>query len=333
MARKPRLLFEGAIYHVTVRGNARQSIFSDDADRRRFLDRLFEAAEDHGVRIYLFCLMSNHVHLLVETPRANLSAFMAVVLTGYALYFNRRHRRVGHLYQGRFGAQLVEGSVYLLKLSRYIHLNPVHVGSWRSLPLEARVKQLREYRWSSYRGYAGLEKKRASVAYAPALAMMTGRGAVELRYRRFVEAGLAQTDDEFVSLLRESPWMLGSERYCNKVQSRLEDRLLRCRREDANLRKVLRRESADTVMADVCRVLGVRGEDLTRKRRDGTERAMAAYALVRRAGYTQRQAADRLGMKTGAAVSLLIRSLKNQMNRDKETRRLVDRLALPQLSS
>src|SRR5215831_9751891 len=125
MARLLRVPFPGAIYHVTVRGNERRLLFKDEADRKRFLSQLMESSQLHSARLYLVCLMPNHFHLLVETPCGNLSTFMARQLTAYAVYFNRRHQRVGHLTQGRYGAQLVEGNEYLLKLSRYIHLNPV----------------------------------------------------------------------------------------------------------------------------------------------------------------------------------------------------------------
>ena len=110
--------FEGAIYHVTLRGVERRELFRDDGDRERFLDQLCKAVECDGVRVYLFCLMSNHVHLVVETPRANLSQFMHRLQTSYTVYFNLRHQRAGHLVQGRYGAVVVEGDEYLLKLSR-----------------------------------------------------------------------------------------------------------------------------------------------------------------------------------------------------------------------
>jgi putative transposase len=125
---------------------------------------LGEAVEETGVRLYLYCLMANHVHLVVETPGANLSAFMHKLETGYTVYFNLRHRRVGHLTQGRYHAKPVQGTDYLLKLTRYVHLNPVHVGALRAAPLEERQRRLREYVWSSYRGYAGLAKPQEFVS-------------------------------------------------------------------------------------------------------------------------------------------------------------------------
>jgi REP element-mobilizing transposase RayT len=112
MARKLRVEDPGAIYHVTVRGVERRPLFVDDRDRERFVRRLGDAVAEYGVRLYLFCLMGNHVHLLIETPQANLSAFMHKVQTAYTVYFNLRHGRSGHLMQGRFGAEPVEGDEY-----------------------------------------------------------------------------------------------------------------------------------------------------------------------------------------------------------------------------
>jgi len=113
MPRHLRVEFSGAIYHVTIRGNDRQRIFEDDRDYERFLERLAESVETYRIRLYLFCLLGNHVHLLLETPDTNLSRFMQSVETGYTVYYNLRHRRVGHLFQGRFGAKLVDGDDYL----------------------------------------------------------------------------------------------------------------------------------------------------------------------------------------------------------------------------
>ena len=136
MARKLRLQYEGAIYHITVRGNGRRKIFLDDRDRERFLWRLSESKDLYGVRIYLFTLMTNHAHILAETPQANIGRFMQSLLTGYTVYFNLRHNTCGHLVQGRYGAQPVQGNAYLMRLSRYIHLNPVRTRDAKKWTLE-----------------------------------------------------------------------------------------------------------------------------------------------------------------------------------------------------
>ena len=131
MARTQRIEYEGAVYHVTARGNERREIFRDDADREHFLRVLDESVGRFEVRLYLFCLMANHLHLVVETPRANLGRFMHRLQTAYTIHFNLRHCRSGHLMQGRYGAKLVEKDAYLLRLSRYVHLNPVFTAAAR----------------------------------------------------------------------------------------------------------------------------------------------------------------------------------------------------------
>jgi len=151
MARPLRLAFEGAIYHVMARGNERGAIFRLNTDRLRFIDKLGESAESFQVRIYAYALMLNHWHGLIETPRGNLSAFMQQFNTSYTVYYNTRHQRVGHLYSGRYKSPLVKGDEYLLRLSRYIHLNPVRVATRAETPVAEKVERLRAYRWSSYR--------------------------------------------------------------------------------------------------------------------------------------------------------------------------------------
>lgn len=109
MARLLRVEYEGAIYHVTVRSNSGAALYLDDRDREYWLYRLGDSARRHKVVVHLYCLMPNHFHLLVETPGANLGRFMHSLLTGYTVFFNRRHRLHGHVTQGRYGARLVSG--------------------------------------------------------------------------------------------------------------------------------------------------------------------------------------------------------------------------------
>ena len=214
MARKLRLSFPGAIHHVMFRGNERHDIFRDDDDRQWFLDRLADSVESFTVRMYLVCLMSNHVHMLMETPRGNLSAFMGRLLTGYSVHFNRRHRRSGHLTQGRYRAQLVEGDNYLMRLSRYIHLNPVCTASWQKCSVQDRAAALRQYDWSTYRGYAGLAEQWPFVDEGPILAQMENLGLKDRAgYAAFVEAGLAQNDSDFSTLYAHAALSIGSPEF------------------------------------------------------------------------------------------------------------------------
>jgi len=128
MARPLRISYPGAIYHVTARGNARQAIVRDEADRQRFVYTLAEMVEHYQVLCHAWVLMENHYHLVLETPHANLSQAIRHLNGVYTQAFNRRHQRGGHLLQGRFKAIVVEKETYLLELCRYVVLNPVRAG-------------------------------------------------------------------------------------------------------------------------------------------------------------------------------------------------------------
>jgi REP element-mobilizing transposase RayT len=124
MARPPRLEFPGAVYHVVARGNERRAIFRDDEDREKYLERLAHYREKFSFRVLAYCLMPNHVHLALRSSPFPLSRFMAGLQSSYTQWFNRKHGRVGHLFQGRYKAFLVQEDRYLLALVRYIHENP-----------------------------------------------------------------------------------------------------------------------------------------------------------------------------------------------------------------
>ena len=157
MARPIRVEFEGAIYHVMARGNERRAVFRDDNDRQRLLETLAEMVERFGVRVHAYCLMPNHYHLLVGTPRGNLSRAIGWLQVTYTVRFNRRHRRSGHLFQGRFKAQLVEADEYARWLVVYVHLNPVRPRRKGEIIAGERARELDRYEWSSHRDYAGLK--------------------------------------------------------------------------------------------------------------------------------------------------------------------------------
>jgi REP element-mobilizing transposase RayT len=149
MARPLRIEYPGAFYHVTSRGNEQKDIFKSLRDREKFQEYLGTATTRYGAAIHAYCLMSNHYHLLLETPEGNLSQIMRHINGAYTTYFNVKRKRAGHLFQGRYKAILVEADEYLVELSRYIHLNPVRVGI---------VERPEQYRWSSYTSYTGQSK-------------------------------------------------------------------------------------------------------------------------------------------------------------------------------
>lgn len=322
MARLLRISYRGAIYHVSVRGNARQDIFLDNHDRKRFLERLAASVETYGVRIYLFCLMPNHFHLLVETPDANLSEFMGSLLTGYAVYFNRRHQRVGHVTQGRYSAKLVRGDDYLHRLSRYVHLNPIFTESTRSLTLMERIRILREYPWSTYQGYTVRNKRLEMVDYEPLLTLVTsGRRGREKAYRRYVESSLVQVDEEFLAALKKSACSIGNEEFQSYVKDVYSEIAQQARRkEDVALRRGVSRLEPEAVLDAVAEGMNVSREDMMRRRRNALDRAMAVWMLCRYAGCTQREAAEVLNMGTGASASLQIHSLRRALKESSRIR-------------
>ena len=153
MTRPLRIQYPGAVYHVTCRGNERRDIFREDDDRLSFLQILSHSLTLYSVHLHAFVLMDNHFHLLVETPLGNLSEFMRHFNISYTGHFNRRHKRVGHLYQGRYKSILVEKDAYLSILSRYIHLNPIRVQAFKEFTHRQKVEYLLRYSWSSLPAY------------------------------------------------------------------------------------------------------------------------------------------------------------------------------------
>ena len=152
MTRSLRIQYEGAVYHVSSRGNERKEIFKDEIDRKAFLDLLTDSLKTYSVILYCYVLMENHFHFLLETPLANLSEFMRRFNITYTSHYNRRHKRVGHLYQGRYKSILVDKESYLAVLSRYIHLNPVRTRRIGRASLAEKRRYLKRYKWSSLLG-------------------------------------------------------------------------------------------------------------------------------------------------------------------------------------
>ena len=330
MARLLRLEYEGAIYHVTVRGNDRQDIFLDDKDRKYLLSRLSDCVEQCGVRLYVFCLMSNHFHLVLETPRGNLSRFMQKVLTGYTVYFNRRHRRSGHVTQGRYNARLVEGDDYLKKLNRYVHLNPLKTKRMANKPKAEKIRYLRGYSWSSYRGYIGESKEFPFVDYKPMLSLMAGRSKKKQQraFRSFVEAMAATEDEEFIQELWRSPRGIGSDKFREWVDGCFAEMIgQKKKKEDVSFRKL---EGTglppDKVLEAVAKEFNLTVDQLSRRRRDSVYRGVAGMMLCQYADYTQRQVAEVLGLKTGAAVSYQIAQVEAKSREDKKLAKAVAKI-------
>ena len=216
-----RIEFPGALYHVISRGNERRAIVRDDLDRERRLDWLRRTVEMFEWRLHAFVLLDSHDHLFVETPEANLSAGMHHYNGSYTGYFNRRHRRAGHLFQGRFKGHLVEEQGYFLEVSRYIHLNPVRA---------RRVARPEAWRWGSCAGYLRKAWELPWVTYGRVLGEFAKEASLaRRRYGRFLRAGV---EDPPSSPFEDAKGglLLGSTECVDRVR-----RMLGERREDPDV--------------------------------------------------------------------------------------------------
>lgn len=210
MARPLRIEFAGALYHVTSRGDRREAIFEDDADRVAFLSTLAEVVERFNWLCHAYCLMSNHYHVVVETPDGNLSKGMRQLNGVFTQASNRRHGRTGHLFQGRFKGVLVDKDSHLLELTRYVVLNPVRAGM---------VARASDWPWSSYRAMVGEASVPEWLATDGLLAQFGSRREdARTRYREFVSAGMGKKS--VWSELRQQIY-LGSEEFVERMQRRM----------------------------------------------------------------------------------------------------------------
>jgi putative transposase len=268
MARPLRIEYEGAVYHVTSRGNARNKIFNDDQDREVFLSTLETVVMRYGWLCHSYCLMDNHYHIMIETPDANLSMGMRQLNGIYTQKYNRRHRKTGHIFQGRFKAILVEKDNYLLELCRYVVLNPVRAGM---------VGRPEDWRWSSYRATADLRREEDCLTTDWILSLFNRkRRLAQGQYRKFVREGIN----------RRSPWgelqgqvLLGEEGFVEKFKELLEDK--KQVKEIPRPQRYVSRPSLDKIFSR-------QGGKVQRDERITT--AHASY------GYTLKEIADHLGI-------------------------------------
>ncbi len=271
MARPLRIEYPGAVYHVTSRGNARADIFADSFDRQTFLLLLESVVNRFNWICHAYCLMDNHYHLLIETSDGNLSMGMRHLNGVYTQSFNRRHKSVGHVFQGRFKAVIVEKESHLLELCRYIVLNPVRAGM---------VSAPQKWRWSSYRTTAGNAKKEPYLATDWILGQFDKtKSEARIKYRQYVKDGMAE---------KEAPWeklkgqvILGSDMFIERVREFLggKDQIT----EIPRLQRTAGRPSLE--------VLFPAGERLTKRERNPT--VLDAHVKY---GYSLKEIAEHLGV-------------------------------------
>lgn len=279
MPRQRRVEYPGALYHVMSRGNRREDIFLDDVDRHDFIKTLAEACQKTGWQVHAYCLMRNHYHLVLETPNANLVAGMAWLQSTYTIRLNHRHKLFGHVFSGRYKAQLVEGSGngYLRTACDYVHLNPVRAGLLKA------DERLVAYPWSSLGWYLAAPKHRPSWLRVDRLLGEHGLAGDTAAHRQEFERRLerrrrAETDGEALKALRRG-WCLGSGEFKQQMLKQMEGKL--GEHHSGQLRLETAEAKANRIVAEELRRRGWQEADL-RKRRKSDPAKLAVAARLRR---------------------------------------------------
>jgi REP element-mobilizing transposase RayT len=281
-----------------ARGNGRQLLFHAEDDYQRMLSGLEQTVHRTGWEVFSFVWMPNHIHLFFRTPRPNLSKGMQYLLSGYANWYAKRHRRPGHLFQGRFKGELIEDDGYFWNVSRYLHLNPTR----GKRPL---VGHPQDWRWSSYRGYARKAERLDWLCYEEVYQAWQGEmGGThpESAYRKFVESGLSQPPVDPFAAATEG-WLLGSQDFVDRVKRLVEKpRQLDQVRQARQLLLTSR-----NVLEAVADYFGVFPGAYAGRRSKATGRDLAAYLAHRHTTATLRELSGLFGLTHPDSVRNLTR--------------------------
>jgi len=307
MGRALRIQYPGALYHVTSRGNERKAIFSSKRDREQFLSYLESAYERYGAVIHVFCLMSNHYHLLLETPRSNLSQIMHHINGAYTNYFNTKRKRSGHLFQGRYKAILVEKDAYCQELSRYIHLNPVRARV---------VENPLEYPWSSYPYYIGVKERPGWLKTDDILGYFAkDKSDARRYYKEFVKNGIGkETDNPFEKVFAST--FLGGDDFICWVREKWISLKDADTRNIPALKEIVRKPSLEEIERAVESVI---------KRDDPLYKKVAIYCSHQFGGVSLKEIGAHFSMR-GSAVSQSSRRFKVRISEDKELQKIVEKI-------
>lgn len=303
MARRPRLFAPGLLYHVIVRGNHRQKTFRTRRDYDAYLARVGRYCQKHKVSLHAYCLMPNHVHLLLECSRTPLAKFMQGLQQSYTQYFNLSHHNVGHLFQGRYKAIICEKDEYLLELVRYIHLNPVRAKL---------VRSVEQYPHSGHHCY--MAGKPSEIMDPTAVLKLFGGVKA---YRRFVQDGMGDGHREDYYEVEDQRF-LGTGGFGEKMRAEVEEE---------SERQVKKKPLGKTVEA-LARQLKVSPEVLRgpdRSWRVSRARVLMAYVLVRHEGFRVGELASYLG-RDQTTISSLISRFSERARREPEVLEEAERL-------
>ena len=281
MARPLRIEYEGAVYHVTSRGNERKRIFRDDNDQELFLNTLEKVSKRYNWYCHAYCLMNNHYHLIIETPEGNLSKGMRQLNGVYTQLFNKRHKRVGHIFQGRYKAILIQKDSHLLETCRYVVLNPVRAKA---------VKEPGDWKWSSYRGTVGIEKPHSCLTTEWILGQFARKKShAANKYREFVGAGIG---GKIIWKDVKSQCILGKEDFAEGLLEYVKG--YRDTKEIPKSQRYISRPGLDVLFSG----------DVKENR---TKRKKKAMEAVEKYGYNQKEVADYLGIHYSVISKLIKR--------------------------
>lgn len=308
MARKTRVHFPGALYHVMCRGNQGQRIFKDDQDRQRYVELLQESPQRFGCRLYAYVLMGNHMHLLIEVGQTPLSKVMQNVLFRYTRYWNRRYRKMGHLFQGRYKAILCEKEGYLLELIRYLHLNPVR---------SKIVNDPARYAWSSHRAYLSGAGEGWMAVEEVLPRWGKNRAMAVAAYQRFVGEGLREGHRADLYAVVDQRY-LGNDAFVERVEQRVWNR------ESPRVVEIRWAE----VNEAVCKQFGISVAAVLyrgRGRRKARIKRVMAWVGREVGGFPNQEMASALGQDP-SVLSRGLRKLEAEMGEDRELQKGVQDL-------
>ena len=315
MGRAWRIQYPGALYHVLSRGNERRDIFFDDGDRHLFLSTLGEMSRRFEVEIFAYALMPNHYHLLMQTHRPNLSRSMHWLGVSYTNRLNARHKRSGHLFQGRFKSILVENDAYLIELSCYIHRNPVRAGI---------VERLADYHWSSYLAYAYGRKPPEWLSMELILSSFEGRSK-HLAYREKVQ-GYASEEKRLWEDFRHSVF-LGSKRFVDRMREKYLPE--RPHSEIPQQKSVARPTKPQQLLEEAAQELGCDLEAIRRSARISPalrdERDILVYFMWNTGALTNMEIGQLFGL-TYSSISHIIKGVMHRLENEKELGEKIERL-------
>ncbi len=326
MARALRIQYPGAFYHVTCRGNERREIFLDDQDRQIFLEKLHLSLDTYNVSLLAYVCMSNHFHLLVNTPEGNLSEFMRHFNISYTVAFNQKHGRVGHLYQGRYKAFLIDADNYLLEVSRYIHLNPIRVATLSTETAKEKWNLLLKHKSSSLPGYLSVRKREDFVEYGTVLAYLGGNNLKGRQaYKEFIHLGIEQEMDSPLELGKGSG-IIGGADFIEWIKENFLGKEM-SKRELPALRELRKQFQPGELIDIFSRLVGKDKGEMCKRGKQSVERLMLMELLYRFCQINQPEIGNLMGNIDYSAVSRARKRLQTRLEQDQKLKRRFTRVS------